>query len=122
VIVLLKPAKKSLAALALFAALGASSASAQRSNKPPTWPKDKGEYVAGSSDTSPPFTQTLSCYRSENDKDFWDTPFRSRGTVRIFQGNEWQGLLHFPNTMNGCSSRRLYDPLEIVKPECAGSV
>jgi hypothetical protein len=101
--VLLKPAKKILAALALVAALGASSASAQKSNTP-TWPKGKGEYIATSSETIPPFPRTLSGYRSEKDKDFWDKPFQSKGTVRTFQGNGWQGLPHFPNTMNGCSS------------------
>lgn len=92
-----------LAALALLTTLGASQAHAQRSNTP-TWPKDKGEYVATSSETIPPFPRTLSDYRSEDGKDFWDKPFQSKGTVRIFQGNDWQGLPKFPNTMNGCSS------------------
>jgi hypothetical protein len=102
VTVLLKPAKTSLVALSLFAALCASQGQAQRSNA--AWPKDKGEYIATSSESIPTFPRTLSGYRSENDKDFWDKPFLSRGTVRIFQGNEWQGLPKFPNTMNGCSS------------------
>jgi len=68
------------------------------------WPKDKGEYIATSSENIPTFPRRVSGYRSENGKDFWDKPYPSRGTVRIFQGNDWQGLLNFPNTMNGCSS------------------
>jgi hypothetical protein len=107
VTVLLKPAKKTtakrLAALSLVATLCASQGQAQRSNAP-TWPKDRGEYIATSSENIPTFPRTLSGYRSENDKDFWNKPFRSTGTVRIFQGNDWQGLPKFPNTMNGCSS------------------
>jgi hypothetical protein len=95
----MKPAN-GLVALSLFAALCASQA--QRSNT--AWPKDRGEYIATSSESIPAFPQTLSGYRSENDKDFWNKPFQSRGTVRIFQRNEWQGLPRFPNTMNGCSS------------------
>jgi hypothetical protein len=104
VTVLLKPAKKSLAALSLLAALCSPQGQAQGSHAPPSWPKDRGEYVVTSSESIPAFPGTLSGYRTENDKDFWDKPFRSRGTVRIFQGNEWQGLSKFPNTMNGCSS------------------
>lgn len=99
-----KPTSKSLAALLLFATLCVSQALAQRSSTPPTWPKDRGEYIATSSENIPTFPRTLSGYRSENDKDFWDKPFQSRGTLRIFQGNGWQGLPKFPNTMNGCSS------------------
>ena len=95
---------KSLVALSLFATLCASEAQAKRSNAPPSWPKDRGEYIATSSGNIPTFPRTLSGYRSENEKDFWDKPFHSRGTVRSFQGNDWQGLPKFPNTMNGCSS------------------
>lgn len=96
--------RRSLAALSLVAALSVPHARAQRSNTLPSWPKDKGEYIATSSEGIPAFPRTLSGYRSENGKDFWDKPFPSRGTVRIFQGNDWQGLPSFPNTMNGCSS------------------
>jgi hypothetical protein len=106
--VLLKPAKKPtakrLAALSLLAALSTPHAQAQSRNAPPSWPKDRGVYISTSSESIPAFPRTLSGYRSENDKDFWNKPFHSRGTVRIFQGNEWQGLPKFPNTMNGCSS------------------
>jgi hypothetical protein len=94
--------KKILAILVLIAGWQAVAAQAQRSTV--EWPKDKGAYIATSSESIPTFPRTLSGYRSENDKDFWDKPFLSRGTVRIFQGNGWQGLPKFPNTMNGCSS------------------
>jgi|SRR5579864_1135687 len=56
--VLLKPAKRSLGALALLATLGASQA--QQSKTSPTWPKDESEYVATSSETIPSFPRTLS--------------------------------------------------------------
>ena len=45
VTVLLKPAKKSLAGLALLTAIGAPQARAQQSKTPPTWPKNRGEYI-----------------------------------------------------------------------------
>jgi len=79
-------------------------AAGQRAVARSVWPKSTGEYIAASSDRIPPFPRTLNGYRSENDKDFWGSPFPSRGTMRVFQGNDWQGLPKFPNTMNGCST------------------
>lgn len=96
--------RKSLAAVSLLATVCVPQARSQRTNAPLSWPKDRGEYIAASSDHIPPFPEKLSGYRSENGKDFWDKPFSSKGTVRIFEGNGWQGLPKFPNTMNGCSS------------------
>jgi hypothetical protein len=68
------------------------------------WPQQMGEYIATSSQDIPFFPGTLSGYRSEDGRDFWGNPFPSRGTIRIFQGDDWQGLMDFPNTMNGCSA------------------
>lgn len=76
----------------------------QRGSARPVWPKGKGEYIAASSERIPLFPHTLSGYRSENGKDFWDKPFPLKGSMRVFQGNDWQGLPKFPNTMNGCSA------------------
>jgi hypothetical protein len=93
-----------------------SGAEGQRISTPLPWPKDEGEYIATSSESIPSFPGTLSGYRSENDKDFWNKPFPARGSMRVFQGNSWQGLPKFPNTMNGCSAGvfmirwRLSDP------------
>ena len=70
----------------------------------PVWPKGKGEYIATSSENIPLFPKILSGYRSENDKDFWNESFLSKGSMRVFQGNDWQGLPKSPNTMNGCSA------------------
>ena len=75
----------------------------QQSAVPLEWPKDFGEYIANSSEEIPLFPSTLSGFRSENGKDFWDKPFPVKGSIRLGQGGEWQGIWKFPNTMNGCS-------------------
>jgi hypothetical protein len=81
-----------------------------------SWPEKHGEYVAASSEAIPLFPPTLVGYRFENDKDFWGRAFPSKGSIRVFQGNDWQGLHNFPNTMNGSSAGvfmirwRLSDP------------
>jgi hypothetical protein len=56
------------------------------------------------SETIPEFPEVLSGYRSEKNKDFWGNAFACRGTIRIFDGNDWEGIPDFPNTMNGCSA------------------
>lgn len=70
----------------------------------PSWPKETGVYIAESSETIPIFPEVLSGYRSENNKDFWGNAFDCQGTIRIFNGNGWEGLFEFPNSMNGCSA------------------
>jgi hypothetical protein len=88
----------------------------QGSTVRPSWPEKHGEYVAASSEAIPLFPPTLGGYRFENDKDFWGRAFPSKGSIRVFQGEDWQGLHNFPNTMNGCSAGvfmirwRLSDP------------
>jgi hypothetical protein len=69
-------------------------------------PNKEGTFiaVATSSEAIPLFPRALSGYRSENDKDFWNHPFSLKGTIRVFSNDEWKGIFHFPNTMNGCSS------------------
>jgi|SRR5580704_7883439 hypothetical protein len=81
-------------------ALGAKN---QQSAVPLEWPKDFGAYIAVSSEKIPLFPSSLSGFRSENGKDFWGKPFSTTGSIRIFQGNDWEGIWRFPNTMNGCS-------------------
>lgn len=68
------------------------------------WPKQAGTYIADSSGTIPLFPRTLSGYRSVAGQDFWGKSFSVTGSVRIFQGQSWQGIPKFPLTMNGCSS------------------
>jgi hypothetical protein len=70
----------------------------------PPWPEETGAYVAASSQTIPNFPEVLSCFRSEDNKDFWGHAFDCRGTIRVFDGNRWEGISDFPNTMNGCSA------------------
>jgi hypothetical protein len=72
----------------------------------PSWPNQKvvSVYVVSSSEAIPAFPHELSGYRSEDGKDFWNEPFPVRGTMRVSQGNGWQGIPKFPSTMNGCSS------------------
>jgi hypothetical protein len=79
-------------------------ATSQRSPDSPMWPKQAGAYIATSSEAIPAFPKQLSGYRSEEGKDFWSKPFSTKGTLRVFRGNDWQGIGKFPNTMNGCSS------------------
>ena len=68
------------------------------------WPEKPGEYIAASSETIPPFPDTLSGFRpAEENKDFWNKPFSPRGSIRLFEGNDWEGIPNFPQTMNGCS-------------------
>ena len=69
-----------------------------------SWPNKKGVYVANSSKTIPAFPRTVSGYRSENDKDFWGNTFKSTGSLRVFEGQAWETIYEFPNTMNGCSA------------------
>lgn len=79
---------------------------AQRATRSP-WPKKDGVYLATSSETIPQFPGALSGYRSTGDLDYWDNhlPFSLHGSVRIFQGNGWQGISDdFPKTMNHCSA------------------
>jgi hypothetical protein len=77
---------------------------AESQQRRPAWPKHAGAYIAASSEAIPLFPRVLSGFRSEDGKDFWDKPFANKGTIRIFRGNDWQGIRNFPNTMNGCSS------------------
>jgi len=72
----------------------------QRSN----WPNQLGVYTATSNGTIPAFPASMSGYRSQENKDFWNKPFPVTGSIRVFQGQGWEGILHFPNTMNGCSA------------------
>jgi hypothetical protein len=88
----------------LMAALIPLSATSQRSAAQRSWPKAMGVYVAASSEALPLFPHQLNGYRSEEGQDFWGKPFSAKGTLRVFQGNGWQGIPKFPNTMNGCSS------------------
>src|SRR5438034_2411043 len=77
---------------------------AQSKSPNTVWPTQQGAYTAAASESIPPFPNRLSGYRSKSGQDFWGKPFRSRGTIRIFQGEGWQGIPDFPNTMNGCSA------------------
>jgi hypothetical protein len=76
----------------------------QQSAVPLEWPKDLGAYIAMSSEEIPLFPSTLSGFRSKDGKDFWNKPFPTKGSIRVFQGKDWDGIWKFPNTMNGCSS------------------
>jgi len=77
---------------------------AQSQQRRPAWPKQFGAYIARSSETIPLFPRALSGYRFEEGKDFWGKPFSTKGTIRVFKGQDWEGISKFPNTMNGCSS------------------
>jgi serine/threonine protein kinase len=75
----------------------------------PTWPKEiarnqEGVYIATSSEAIPLFPRALSGYQSEDNKDFWNKSFPGKGSIRLFEGGDWQGIPNFPNTMNGCAS------------------
>lgn len=68
------------------------------------WPEEKGEYIAASSETIPPFPDRLIGFRPvEENQDFWNKPFPPRGLIRLFEGNDWEGIPSFPHTMNGCA-------------------
>lgn len=77
-------------------------------NQPSTtrlsWPEEKGEYIAASSESIPPFPRDLSGYRSAKNRDFWNKPFQATGSIRLFKGDGWRGIPDFPLTMNGCSA------------------
>ena len=77
---------------------------ASPSHAQPVWPTQRGAYVTTSSESIPLFPKRLSGFISEPGQDFWGKPFPSRGTMRIFQGQGWQGIPDFSNTQNGCSS------------------
>jgi hypothetical protein len=97
-------ARFAITAFCLVTALLSLGAEAQRNAARPVWPISKGVYIATSSESIPLFPRTLSGYRSEDDKDFWNKPFPLKGSVRVFEAGDWQGLQKFPNTMNGCAA------------------
>ncbi len=96
----LRSVKSTIILIAVLFLLGA----AQSQQTRPTWPKQLGAYVATSSEAIPLFPSTWSGFRSEEGKDFWGKPFSTKGTIRVFQGTDWEGIPNFPNTMNGCSA------------------
>jgi hypothetical protein len=69
----------------------------------PTWPENQGVYVATSSETIPPFPSALRGYRASSDKDYWGRSFAILGSIRIFDGNDWEPIPDFPLTMNHCT-------------------
>lgn len=75
------------------------------SPKPPRapWPKKLGVYISRSSDVTPSFPSRLTGFRSQGGRDFWGRSFDSTGSIRVFEGNAWDGIPDFPNTMNHCS-------------------
>jgi hypothetical protein len=68
------------------------------------WPAEQGANVTTSSEGIPVFPNRLSGFTSTAGQDFWGKPFPSKGSVRIFQGQGWQGIPDFSNSSNGCSS------------------
>jgi hypothetical protein len=68
-----------------------------------SWPENQGVYIATSSATIPPFPSALVGYRDGGDKDYWGRPFSTKGSIRIFEGNDWEPIPDFPLTMNHCS-------------------
>src|SRR4051812_47717022 len=89
---------------AVFILSVAFSVEGQRRSRLLSWPKKTGVYITNSSETIPAFPRILSGYRSENNKDFWGHGFSTRGTIRIFEGHNWEGLSDFPAKMNDCSN------------------
>src|SRR5947209_15455085 len=67
------------------------------------WPMHPGVYIATSSETIPHFPHELSGYRAAGNKDYWDRSFVTQGSIRIFEGNDWEPIPDFPLTMNHCS-------------------
>lgn len=67
------------------------------------WPENPGIYIATSSGTIPRFPLALSGYRDAGERDYWDRPCATRGSIRIFAGNDWEPIPDFPLTMNHCS-------------------
>ena len=72
------------------------------------WPKAYGVYTAKSSALIPAFPRTLSEFRTAGrNKDYWDESFDTKGTLRVFEGEDWTeiytGETVFPHTMNKCS-------------------
>jgi hypothetical protein len=70
------------------------------------WPKQNGAFSAKSSEAIPSFPARLSGFRSEPGKDFWDKPFRTKSTLRVFQGSGWSQIRDFPKSMNACGAGR----------------
>ncbi len=91
-------------AIVTIAVLFLLGAAQSQQNVRPVWPKQFGAYIATSSETIPLFPGAFSGYRFEEGKDFWGKPFSTKGTIRVFNGQDWEGISKFPNTMNGCSS------------------
>jgi hypothetical protein len=69
------------------------------------WPKTEGVYISTSSENTPQFARSLTGYRQTGNVDYWDHPFpfALHGSIRVFSGNDWDGLPDFPHTMNHCS-------------------
>jgi hypothetical protein len=68
-----------------------------------SWSKKSGVYIAPSSKAIPSFPNSLNGFRYETGKDYWDNPVSVHGTIRLFEGQNWEGIENFPHTMNHCS-------------------
>ena len=66
------------------------------------WPTQQGAYIADSSEAIPHFPSALSGFKSEDGKDFWGNKFDSSGSIRVVDGNAWEVIPDFPQTMNHC--------------------
>lgn len=69
----------------------------------PSWPENHGVYISTSSETIPLFPNSLRGFRAADNKDYWDKPFDTKGSMRISEGNDWEPIWNFPLTMNHCS-------------------
>lgn len=69
------------------------------------WPKRQGVYIAKSSAAIPAFPRKISEFRFAGaNRDFWGKHYDTEGSTRIFEGNDWEELYEFPNTMNHCTT------------------
>lgn len=73
------------------------------------WTKNGGVNIAASSAAIPAFPRLLSGFRpAGKSKDYWDNElsedFKLKGTIRVHEGGDWDGIYEFPYTMNSCSA------------------
>jgi hypothetical protein len=66
----------------------------------------------------PDFPSTMSGYRSQDNKDFWNKPFPVRGSIRLFEGNDWQGIPKFPSRASFRDIVAQLDPVAASQTPC----
>jgi len=67
------------------------------------WPKEDGVYIVSSVKSLPAFPKKSPGYKyAGQDRDYFDDPIKTKGTIRLKNGGDWEEIPSFPYGMNKC--------------------